>query len=187
VTARSCPTCRGITTTPRLIEHDGQGAFPCPDRWHTVTALLDDQGRETPTANLPGFDPADPSTWHPMHGTVASPMQRAYKMLGVRPGTDMAPAIEHLARTLFPPAAAAGSNALDDSAERLGRQLAVTKAHYQRRCELLTERRELLGDEVDRITAENERLRGLVGDAIDAGALNDGDTIDRIRREAGLT
>lgn len=31
--SRSCPTCRSIGA-PRLIVHDGQGAFPCPDAWH---------------------------------------------------------------------------------------------------------------------------------------------------------
>lgn len=54
------------------------------------------------SGDLAGFDPADPSTWHPMHAAVSSPMQRAAKLLGVPLGTNMAPGIEHLARSLFP-------------------------------------------------------------------------------------
>lgn len=58
--------------------------------------------------DLPGFDPADPSTWHPMNGVVVDALHTVAPMLGIPPGTNLAPAAEHIARTLFQPTNSVG-------------------------------------------------------------------------------
>lgn len=54
------------------------------------------------TTDLPGFDYSVPSTWHPMHRYVTSALHGVTGMLGVRLGTNLAPAAEHIARALWP-------------------------------------------------------------------------------------
>ena len=56
-------------------------------------------------ADLPGFDAADPTTWHPANGTVVGVLQAASAELGIRLGANLAPTAERIARALRPPAA----------------------------------------------------------------------------------
>lgn len=54
------------------------------------------------TTDLPGFDNSVPSTWHPMHRHVTGALHGVTGMLGIRLGTNLAPAAEYIARALWP-------------------------------------------------------------------------------------
>lgn len=64
----------------------------------------------TDAPGMPGFDPTDSTTWHPMHGPVVDALWGAAHMLGVPLGANLAPAAEHVARRLFPASDAPGKD-----------------------------------------------------------------------------
>lgn len=52
--------------------------------------------------DLPGFDPADSTTWHPQNWPIVNALREAAGLLHIPLGTFLAPGAEHIARQLYP-------------------------------------------------------------------------------------